>query len=118
MKKVLFAILFVFTAAVAALAQEPAATPAPATPPSSEYQDKDKDKKPIAVSELPATITASLQGQDYTGWTASNAFTTEKDGQTIYIVELKNGSETKKVKFDAQGNKLKDKEKDKDKSVQ
>lgn len=125
MKKLLFAFLFVFTAAIAALAQDSAATsePTPATPPSSEYQnadqDQDKDKQPIAASELPAAITAALEGQDYSGWTVANAFKKEKDGQMMYIVELKNGSETKEVKFDAQGTKLKDdKEEDKDKGQQ
>ncbi len=113
MKKLLLA-LIMCTAAFAALAQDPApaATPAPA-------QDQPAtDMQPIATSDLPAAITASLEGQDYTGWTVSNAYKKEKDGKTIYKVELSNGSATKMVKFDADGNKLKGKDKEKEKEVQ
>ena len=112
MKKLLFA-LVMCTAAFAALAQDPApaATPAPA-------QDQTASEQPIAASDLPAAVTASLQGQDYTGWTVSNAVKKEKDGKTYYKVELKNGAETKTVKFDADGNKMKGKDKEKDKAVQ
>jgi hypothetical protein len=113
MKKLLLA-LIMCTAAFAALAQDPApaATPAPA-------QDQPStDMQPIATSDLPAAITASLQSQDYSGWTVSNAYKKEKDGKTIYKVELNNGTSTKTVKFDADGNKLKGKDKDKEKEVQ
>jgi hypothetical protein len=80
----------------------------------SDDQEDDADRKEITVAELPALIQEQLKGQDYTGWLVSNAHKKEKDGQTIYAVELRNGAETKKVKFDAQGNKLKEKdEKDK-----
>lgn len=113
MKKLLFA-LFMCTASVAALAQDPApaATPAPAT------QDQSTEMQPIAASDLPPAVTAALQGQDYSGWTVSNAFKKEKDGKAIYKVELKNGSETKTVKMDADGNMMKGKDKDKEKAVQ
>jgi hypothetical protein len=97
---------------IAVLAQDPAPAATP-TPPSTEYQDQDKDQQAIALTDLPANIQASLQGQDFAGWTASNAFRKEKDGKTMYVVELKNGAETKKVKFDADGNMIKDKEKEK-----
>jgi hypothetical protein len=110
MKKLLFA-LIMCTATLAAFAQDPAATPKPAAAGQDEMQ-------PVAASDLPPAITASLQGQDYTGWTVANAFKKEKDGKTIYKVELKNGAETKTVKFDADGNKIKGKDKEKDKSVQ
>lgn len=112
MKKLLIA-LFVCSVSVA-FAQDPssAATPAPA-------QDQSTDEmQPVAASDLPAAITASLESQDYSGWTVSNAFKKEKDGKTVYKVELMKGGETKTVKFDADGNKLKGKDKDKDKTVQ
>lgn len=113
MKKLLFALAFVTAGSVAALAQDSAATasPAPAQP-STELQteDQDKDKQAIATSELPASIQTSLQGTDYSGWTVSNAHKMEKEGKTFYSVELTKGSETKKVKFDADGNAVKEKE--------
>lgn len=107
MKKLLLGILLVGGCTFSVLAQD--ATPAPAPQATEEMQ-------PIAASELPAAIRTSLEGQDYSGWTVANSYKKEKDGQTFYVVELKNGAETKKVKFDAQGNKMK--EKSKDKSVQ
>jgi len=97
--------------AAAAFAQEDATKK-----PAAEYKDDAKEMQAVAASELPAAVTAALQGQDYSGWTVGKAFKKEKDGKTIYKVELSNGSETKMVKLDADGNKLKDK--DKEKSVQ
>ncbi len=77
-------------------------------------QDKDKydEKEAIAVSELPQKVQASVQGKDYSGWNVSKAYRKEKDGKTFYAVELMKGSEKKMVKFDAQGNKIKEKDKD------
>jgi hypothetical protein len=115
MKKLLIA-LVMCSASLAAFAQDPSstATPAPAQDQTS------NEMQPVAASDLPAAITASLEGQDYSGWTVSNAYKKEKDGKTVYKVELMKGGETKTVKFDAEGNKLKgkDKDKDKDKAVQ
>ena len=75
--------------------------------PSDDYTDKDM----IAATDLPAPIQDKLKSTDYSGWTVSKAFRKMKDGQTLYAVELKNGTDTKKVKFDAQGNVLKEKDK-------
>lgn len=111
MKKLLFA-LFMVAATVTAFAQD-----ASSSQPSQD-QNASSEMQPVAASDLPAAITASLQSQDYSGWTVSNAYKKEKDGKTIYKVELKNGEEMKTVKFDADGNKLKGKDKDKDKAVQ
>ncbi len=110
MKKLLFAIAFVAAGSVAALAQDatPEATQAPA---STEYA-QDQDGQAIAASELPASIQSALQGQDYSGWTVGSAMKKEKDGKTFYAVELSNGSETKKVKFDADGNVVDEKDKE------
>jgi len=117
MKKLMFAICLMLGAVVAVNAQDTTST----TTPSSEYntqsqnQDQDQDKEAIAASELPAAVRASLEGQDYSGWTVGQAYRKMKDGKTVYAVEMKQGSETKMVKFDEQGNKLKEKDKDKDK---
>lgn len=117
MKKLLFALCFMFGAAVAVQAQDSTST---------QYQNDDMtqdqgqrqdegDKQSISISELPATVTSSLQTSDYSGWQINNAYKKEKDGETFYAVELKQGNETKMVKFDAQGNKVKEKDKHKDK---
>lgn len=83
------------------------------------YDDKDnkyQDKERIATTELPALIQEQLRSSDFTSWTVEEAYRKEKEGKTMYAVELSNGSETKWVKFDAQGNKLKEKDKDSHKS--
>jgi len=111
MKKLLFAIAFMTAGSVAVLAQDSAAvsTPPPAAP-STEYS-QDQDGQAIAATELPASIQSALQGQDYSGWTVGNVMKKEKEGKTFYAVELTKGSETKKIKFDADGNVVKEKEK-------
>jgi hypothetical protein len=125
MKKLLFAIAFMTAGSVAVLAQDvskDSTSIAPQTPPSTEIQappssddqSQDQDKgQAIATSELPANIQASLQGQDYSGWTVANAYKKDKDGKTFYAVELTKGDEKKMVKFDADGNVAKDEEKPK-----
>lgn len=75
---------------------------------SQEDQDKGQE---ISVAELPAAVSTQLQSSDYTGWTVTKAHKKMKDGQTVYAVEMSQGSETKKVKFDEQGNVLKEKDK-------
>ena len=74
--------------------------------PKSDYSEKDA----ISTTELPAPIQEKLKGQDFSGWMISKAYKKDKDGKVVYAVELKNGAETKRVKFDADGNELKDKE--------
>lgn len=108
MKKILLAIAFMTATSVAVLAQDPAPAATP-TPAPTEVQDEDLGQ-PIASSELPASIQTALQGQDYTGWTVGNAYKKDKDGKTFYAVEMKKGEETKKVKFDADGNVVPEKE--------
>ncbi|WP_276365440.1 hypothetical protein [Chryseolinea sp. H1M3-3] len=112
MKKVFFAIAFLAASSVAVLAQDSASVAPAQTQSSSAVQSDDQDKQAIATSELPASIQASLQGQDYSGWTVANAHKKEKDGKTMYSVELTKGSETKMVKFDADGNVVKEKDKE------
>lgn len=120
MKKLLFAFSLLFGTAVAVNAQDTTSTSGQDQ--SEQYRSddmsqnqEDKDSQEISVAELPAAVQDQLQSQDYTGWAVEKATTKEKDGQTIYAVKLKQGTETKKVKFDAMGNVLEEKDKDKDK---
>lgn len=76
--------------------------------------DQDKDLKPVSVSELPEAVRSQLASQDYSGYAVTEAFVKEKDGETCYKVKLSNGTETKKVEFDAEGNVIENKEKDQD----
>jgi len=118
MKKVIFGFCLLLGSAVATYAQDTTATGSDKYRTSPAYQDKDKhdkdqysDKEVIAVNDLPQNIRDQVQGQDYTGWTVNKAYRKMKDGKTMYAVELTQGSQKKMVKFDAQGNKLKEKEK-------
>jgi hypothetical protein len=99
MTKLLFTLLFVCASAVTTFAQDTAS------------QQKNKDNQQISVSELPEIIRASLTREDYIGWAVGNAFKKQKGGKTIYMVELNKGGETKMVKFDADGKKINEKEK-------
>ena len=125
MKKLLFVFSLLFGAAVAVNAQdttsvqqEPQDT-ITTQEQSDEYRtddthdmgQDDMDRKEISVSALPTAVSDKLQSQDYSGWTVNKAYVKEKDGETKYAVELKRGDEMKKVKFDAQGNVIKEKEK-------
>jgi uncharacterized membrane protein YkoI len=113
MKKLFFALCMMMGTAVAVQAQDSAATTSPAqeSPAYNSQDDEWKDKEPIAVAELPAAIRQQLQGTDFSGWTTSKAYRKMKDGKTVYAVELSKGGETKMVKFDADGNKIAEKEK-------
>lgn len=84
-------------------------------PAQDQEADRDDytDSDAVSTSELPENIRQQLQSEDYSGWTISKAYKKMKDGKPCYKVELTNGSETKKVKFDEQGNVLKEKHKDK-----
>ena len=123
MKKVLAALCLMCGAVIGVNAQETTtdtqdqASTRTETQTDGASQDWDKseysDKEMISASELPSSVSQQLQGQDYSGWTVGNAYKKEKDGETFYAVEMKSGDETKMVKFDAQGNKVKEKDKDK-----
>jgi hypothetical protein len=126
MKKLLFVFCLLFGAAVAVNAQDTTKAQDPITDTtatqdqSDQYRTDDaddmdladdKDRKEITVAELPAAISDKLQGQDYSGWIVDKVYSKEKDGETMYAVELKKDDEMKKVKFDAQGNVIKEKDK-------
>jgi hypothetical protein len=74
---------------------------------------QEQEGQPISISELPESVKASLESQDYSGWTAGSAYkkTDASSNKEMYVVELKRGTETKKVKFDSEGNKLDKKDK-------
>ena len=83
--------------------------------------DQDQEGEKIEVSELPAAVQTKLQSTDYQGWVVVSArkkmWTDPSDAQAtakeVYIIEAKNGAETKKLKFDKDGNEIEhDKKKD------
>lgn len=99
MKKIMLAVCLMFGGATLVAAQDQT------TPQSETQTTQDQDRQQISVSELPEGVTAKLESQDYSGWTVGNAYKKMDDSQNeIYIVEMKQGTETKKVKFDRDGN--------------
>ena len=82
----------------------PAVTPAPAptqdaaVAPAPADQD---DKAKIKSEELPEAVKKSLEAQEYRGWLINGA--THVKSTDTYEVELKNGAETKVVKFSKDG---------------
>jgi glucose/arabinose dehydrogenase len=102
MKKVMFAMLALCASVVAVNAQENPA-PAPSTSAVAPQQD---DKMKIKSDELPEAVKKSLEAQEYKGWLINAAYH-HKTADT-YEVELKNGAETKTVKFTKDGKKLED----------
>ena len=89
-----------------------------------------QDRERIQVTELPDEVKRSLEGQEYRGWLISGAFKAQSGDQSsmesdttstdatqqqesanatgmeeeeVFIVELKNGAETKTVRFDSKG---------------
>lgn len=79
-------------------------------------QEQDQGLRKIEIRELPETARQALGSQDYSSWIVNAAYKTSvvdpNDPQDMsnvnYLVELKKGEETKTVRFDKDGNKLKD----------
>ncbi len=83
-----------------------------------------QDRERIQAMELPDDVKRALEGPEYRGWLISGAFratkeipagnvsrdvsATEANDGTIYIVEMKNGGETKTERFTRDGQKLPD----------
>jgi hypothetical protein len=87
---------------------------------------QDQDREKINSRDLPDAIKRSLEGQEYRGWLISGAYkskglsdnsaeqsdSTSVAGnmgayaQEVFVVELKNGAQTKTVRFDKEGKKL------------
>jgi hypothetical protein len=107
MKKVMLAVCLMFGGATLVSAQQ---TDRSATQSQTQsMQDQDQKGQQISASELPEEVTAKLESQDYSGWTVGNAYKksdASMNNMEVYVVELKKGTETKKVKFDKDGNKL------------
>jgi hypothetical protein len=108
MKKLMFASLALLGSVALANAQE--ATPAPApqesnqatevVAPAPAAQDQD-DKTKIKSEELPEAVKKALEAQEYRGWLIDAAYHVKSTDS--YEVELKNGAETKTVKFNKDG---------------
>ena len=73
------------------------AAPETAAPATQDQEDRAK----IKSEELPEAVKKSLEAQEYRGWLIDAAYHVKSSDS--YEVELKNGAETKTVKFSADG---------------
>ena len=62
------------------------------------------EKVKIKPEELPEAVKKALEMQDYRGWLVDAAY--KDTAKETYEVHLKNGAETKIVKFDKDGKKV------------
>jgi hypothetical protein len=110
MKKLMFASLALLGSVALANAQEATpqqeesnkatevVAPAPEAPAAADQQD---DKTKIKSEELPEAVKKALEAQEYRGWLIDAAYHVKSTDS--YEVELKNGAETKTVKFNKDG---------------
>ncbi len=99
MKKVIFAAALLFAGFSTAIAQD-------AVTPQQKTVTSDQDEKKMAPEELPAAVQTALRGDDYKGWKATHATKVVKEKKTVYKVEITNGTETKTVKLNDEGQKV------------
>jgi hypothetical protein len=110
MKKLMFASLALLGSVALANAQEATpqeesnqatetVAPAPEAPEVPAVDQDDKTK--IKSEELPEGVKKALEAQEYRGWLIDAAYHVKSTDS--YEVELKNGAETKTVKFNKDG---------------
>ena len=137
MKKLLFAFSLVLGGFIAASAQDTTSIDQQNQPYPTMQQD-DQERERINSRDLPDAVKRSLEGQEFRGWLINAAYKTkglsgdnmqdqqnqdqnQSDttgvsgqnetgayGEEVYVVELKNGAQTKTVRFSKDGEKLDD----------
>ncbi len=111
MKKLMFASLALLGSVALVNAQEAqpqgsnqateAVTPAPAPQDQAPAAQDQDDKTKIKSEELPEAVKKALEAQEYRGWLIDGAYHVKASDS--YEVQLKNGAETKTVKFSKDG---------------
>ena len=140
MKKLLVAFCVMVGGLVAVNAQDTTSTDKQQQQyPTQGAQGDDQQRERINSSDLPDAIKRSLEGTEYRGWLINSAYKTkgmdihtpqdpqyptdttglvkpeiEAMGAEVFVVELKNGAQTKTVRFDKDGNQLDEQDDDQD----
>ena len=96
--------IFFVAAVTASLAFANAQGTAPAQDVTRPSTVQAVEKVKIKPEQLPEAVKTTLKGDDYKGWTAYTAY--HDTVKNYYEVELRKGSETKSLKFDADGKKV------------
>lgn len=80
--------------------------------PTQQTPQAQQDRQKIAVDELPEAVRKTLEGNAFSGWTVSNAYSVSAKGASgetsataakEFEVELKKGTEMKTVRLDKDG---------------
>lgn len=100
MKKLMFAFAAMLGSVVFVNAQDGSSNIVK-SPETTQQQD---EKVKIKSEELPDAVKKALEMQDYRGWLIDSAF--KYAATDTYEVHLKNGAETKVVKFNKDGKKI------------
>lgn len=134
MKKLLFAFSFVCAGVMTAAAQDTTSVDQQNQQYQTMQQNDQQDRERINSRDLPDAVKRSLEGQEFRGWLINAAYKTtgmqedagnmeQQQGDTtavqgqpqqgneeeeIYVVELKNGAQTKTVRFTKDGERLDD----------
>lgn len=101
---------------------QPSQYPQDAQSQDMQGQDQQQFGDRVQPTELPEEVKTALEGEDFRGWLISGAFKADRsaaesdstnsapqnqafgtEDEEIYIIELKNGAETKMVAFDKSG---------------
>jgi hypothetical protein len=143
MKKLLLAFSMVLGGLVAVNAQDTTSTDKQQSQyPTQGAQGDEQERERINSSDLPDAVKRSLEGTEYRGWLINSAYKTkgvektadqpQQDPQNptdtagvvkpetdayaaeVFVIELKNGAQTKTVRFDKDGKKLDDQDDDQD----
>lgn len=60
----------------------------------------------VKTTEIPASLRATLQSDEYSGWENGTVYRTKNNDQ--YLVEIKDGDQTKTYRFDKNGKPLRE----------
>lgn len=73
----------------------------------TQSQDYRKDMSVMQSSEIPPSLRATLQGDQYKGWENSSTIYRSKNNDA-FVVEMRNGTQTAVHRFDQNGKPVKD----------
>ncbi len=104
MKKALFIAAVMIGSAAAVNAQDSTAITTSTTTTVTTVSTDQDGYASIKTEELPDAVKQALGSPSYKGWIINSASYNEKKEE--YLVELKNGADVKKVKFDKDGKQL------------
>lgn len=104
MKKVMFAFAAMLGSVAFVNAQDASTNLKPAEPATAQESPAQDEKVKIKSEELPAPVKKALETDDFKGWLIDSAY--KYTATETYEVSLKNGAETKVVKFDKDGKKV------------